>query len=398
MPLTDEDLRNLLADTESDRVERTVSTSDTAKFAQAICAFCNDLPNSKKTGYLIVGANDDGTLARVKIDDALLRVFGDLRQNGKILPPPMLVVDRRSLDGFDLVVVEVQPSQLTPIRYEGRVWIRVGPRKAVATAEEERRLTEKRAHTLGKTFDTQPCLASSIDDLALALFTNEYLPQAVAEEVLRENGRSIQEQLASLRLYDLTSDKPTNAAVLLFGSNPQYFFEGDRIQFLRFNGESMTDAIANDKSISGALVTVIRDVETLLELNINAAPVFVSPMREEMRADYPRVALRELVVNAIIHRNYESTSPLRVNWFSDRIEIQSPGGLYGEATPENFPKINAYRNPVLAEAFMKLGYANRYGYGVQRAQAELQRHGNPPAKFEFDSNYVLVSIPKRSTT
>ena len=74
--------------------------------------------------------------------------------------------------------------------------------------------------------------------------------------------------------------------------------------------------------------------------------------------DYPEWALRELLTNAVMHRNYDSNAPIRFYAFSDHIEIQNPGGLYGEATPENFPTRNDYRNPVIAEAMKSLGFVN----------------------------------------
>lgn len=82
-------------------------------------------------------------------------------------------------------------------------------------------------------------------------------------------------------------------------------------------------------------------------------------------------------MNAVMHRDYASTAPLRITWLDDRLEIQSPGGLYGEASPENFPRQTSYRNPVVAEALNALGYVNRYGRGVLRAQAALEKNGSP---------------------
>jgi ATP-dependent DNA helicase RecG len=103
-----------------------------------------------------------------------------------------------------------------------------------------------------------------------------------------------------------------------------------------------------------------------------------------------------LFVNAVIHRNYESsTAPVLINHFQDRIEIQSPGGLYGDLTPEQFPRGTSYRNPVLAEAARTLGFVNRYGRGIAIAQAELQRNGSAAAVFEPTSNFFLVTIPGR---
>ncbi len=101
-------------------------------------------------------------------------------------------------------------------------------------------------------------------------------------------------------------------------------------------------------------------------------------------------------MNAVMHRDYASTAPLRITWLDDRLEIQSPGGLYGEASPANFPRQTSYRNPVIAEALKNLGYVNRYGRGVIRAQEALQNNGSPPAEFHFDTGYVLAVIRRRA--
>jgi ATP-dependent DNA helicase RecG len=115
-------------------------------------------------------------------------------------------------------------------------------------------------------------------------------------------------------------------------------------------------------------------------------------LRERSVESYPRVAVRELLMNAVMHRDYSSTAPLRVTWFDERLEIQSPGGLYGEVSETNFPRQTSYRNPVIAEAMKALGYVNRYGRGVLRAQEALARNGSPPAEFTFDSGFVLATI------
>jgi ATP-dependent DNA helicase RecG len=119
-------------------------------------------------------------------------------------------------------------------------------------------------------------------------------------------------------------------------------------------------------------------------------------LSERFVESYPRVAVRELLMNAVMHRDYASTAPLRITWFDDRIEIQSPGGLYGEATAENFPTQTSYRNPVPAEALKALGYVNGYGRGVVRARETLARNGSPPPEFQFDHGYVLAILRRRA--
>ena len=134
--LSDSELSKLLIDVESDRVERKASLSDRDRVRRAICAFANDLPDHRAPGVLFVGANDDGTGANLAITDELLRTLADMRSDGNILPFPVMTVQKRVLNGQDIAVVEAEPSNSPPARYNGRVWIRVGPRRATATAEE----------------------------------------------------------------------------------------------------------------------------------------------------------------------------------------------------------------------------------------------------------------------
>ncbi|MGH8885752.1 MAG: AlbA family DNA-binding domain-containing protein, partial [Egibacteraceae bacterium] len=142
--MDDQELERLLVDLESDRVERKPSLAEKDKICQAICAFANDLPNHRKPGVVFVDVGDDGTPTGLAITDELLRNLGGIRSDGNILPLPVLTVGKRTLRGVDVAAVLVDPSDAPPVRYRGRVWIRVGPRRAVASAEEERRLAEKR--------------------------------------------------------------------------------------------------------------------------------------------------------------------------------------------------------------------------------------------------------------
>jgi ATP-dependent DNA helicase RecG len=97
-----------------------------------------------------------------------------------------------------------------------------------------------------------------------------------------------------------------------------------------------------------------------------------------------------------VHRTYDGTNaPVRINWFRDRVEIQNPGGLYGHVTPENYRRVTDYRNPVLAEAMKVLGYVERFGVGIARAEAALRGNGHPPPEFVFEATHVLVTVQGR---
>ena len=139
---------------------------------------------------------------------------------------------------------------------------------------------------------------------------------------------------------------------------------------------------------------MLRELDTRIRTGIHTGLAQTSALREQLVPDYPQVAVRELLLNAIMHRDYQSNTPVRFYWFSDHIEIQSPGGLYGEVTPTTLDRVSSYRNPIVAECMKSLGYVNRFGYGIQRARALLEQNGNPGPQFQIDDRTFLVSISK----
>ena len=391
---SDADLERLMTDLESDLVERKESLpSNKDKVYQAICAFMNDMPGHGVSGVLFVGVRDDGTPLGAPVTDELLTTLAAMRSDGNVQPIPDLEVQKRTLGGQSVAVMEVHPVSHPPARFKGTTWIRVGPTRAIATIDQERRLLERRVSG-AQTFDQRPCLGASLDDLYLPPFRDEYLPRVVSPEVLAENGRTVEEQLASLRLFDLKRNVPTYAGLILFGVNPLNSVAGAYVQVVRYGGPSVTDTVVDQKEVGGNLSTQLRKLDEYLPLLIEE-PLRIGGMRAEVSAGYPWLALRELAWNALLHRNYESTAPVRLTVFADRIEIQSPGGLYGEVTKQTFGRASAYRNPVIAEAMKALGYVERFGTGVQRARDAMTRNGNPPPEFEFEDGYVLATLRRR---
>lgn len=331
--MDDNQLETLLKDIESDRVERKASISDKGKLRQAICAFANDLPNHQQPGVLFIGVNDDGSCANLSITDQLLLTLSDMRSDGNILPFPAITVQKRTLAGCELAAVIVEPSDAPPVRYEGRIWVRVGPRRATATAEEERRLSEKR-RSRDLPFDIQSLPSGTLDDLNLTLFQQEYLPSTLPSDILEENQRTVEHQLASVRfISSLPSIQPTNLGVLVVGKDPRQLIPGAYIQFLRIEGTELTDPIKDQKEIAGPLSMMLRVLDEILQSHISIASDITAQSVEIQQPDYPLVALQQLARNAVLHRTYEGTyAPVRITWFSDRIEIQNPGGPLDKLT------------------------------------------------------------------
>lgn len=394
--MEDHDIEDLLRDAESDRVERKASASDKERIREAICAFANDLPSYGKAGVLFVGVNDDGTPARLPITDDLLLALSELRSDGNILPFPNMSVQKRTVGEHAFAAIVVEPSDDTPVRLRGRTWVRVGPRRGIATREEERRLSEKRRYK-DLSFDLRPVHTATLADLDLALFQHTYLPAAVAPDILALNQRTAEEQLQATRFID-GNGSPTVVGLLTIGHNPRRLLPGAYVQFLRLQGTDLTSPVKDQKEIGGPITEVMQKLEELFRINIAVSADLTSQATEIRSTDYPIVALRQLASNAIMHRSYESTNaPVRIYWFSDRIEIMNPGGPFGQVTRETFgrPGVADYRNPHVAEVMKTLGYVQRFGVGIAVARAELNRNGNPPPELLPEDSYTLVVIRSR---
>jgi ATP-dependent DNA helicase RecG len=381
--ITEEQVKALIADMESDWIERTISIKED-KLGPAVCALSNDFPNHKHSGYILLGVYDDGKLAGKQWTDKELQTIGGVKTNGNVLPPPSLIVSPVfTFPEGEVVVVEVKPSSYPPVRYDGRCWIRTGPRQTKATGEEEKILTERRAAYV-KTYDLAPALGATIDDIAIEYFKSTYLPIAIDKDTIKENGRTVEEQLASLRFFNMKENCPNHAGILIFGLNPEYYLPGAYIQYVRYRGEEMTSDVEFEKKFSGALVTELHSIDDFIKNNIiKERPVKRDSFQEDLIRNYSYWALRELIMNAIMHRSYETNAPIYIYEFSNRIEILNSGGLFGDANAQNFPNASDYRNVVLAEAMKILGYVNKFNYGVKRAIDELIKNGNGKPDFDL---------------
>lgn len=112
--------------------------------------------------------------------------------------------------------------------------------------------------------------------------------------------------------------------------------------------------------------------------------ILISVLREKQVTNYPYKAIHELMMNACMHRCYQSNMPTRLYQYDRHIEIMNPGGLYGQARPDNFPLVNDYRNNVVAEMMRTLKYVNMFNHGVSEVQDALRTNENPPAEFNVN--------------
>lgn len=398
---SDSELESMLGDLESDLVERKESLRGDAPsgIREAVCAFANDLPDHQRPGVVFVGADDAGRPTGLRITDQLLRQLADVKTDGNIVPPPTLTVAKHMLAGHEIAVVTVQPADSPPVRYRGRTWIRVGPRRAVANLQDERILNEKRRFR-EVAFDAHPAPGASLADLDVRYFEEEYLPRAVDAATLAENDRHTIERLAALKMIVSADDpRPTIGGILILGKHPRDFLTGAYVQFLRIAGTDLGLPILDECLFDGPLESLIDRLEDKL-VSHNRTAVDITSGRLEVRTStHALPALRQLVRNAVMHRSYEGTnSPIHVYWYDDRIEINSPGGPYGEVTAENFGQAGfvAYRNPLLAEAMRVLNLVQQWGAGLPIARRELRANGQQDPQFRITPQRVFCTVRARA--
>jgi ATP-dependent DNA helicase RecG len=395
MPYNDAEIEVLFRQPEKDLVERKRSTNLKQEILETVCAFANDLPNHCRPGLIFVGVEDNGRCANLTINEKTVRDVANWRNEGKVQPVPTMIVRTHEIDDCPLVVIEVMPSDIPPVRYEGRIIVRVGSTCTTASLADEIRLNEKRG-ARARPFDTRGIPDLGTKDLDLVRFENEYLPAAVAPDILRANARTTEQRLTALRFLDLDG-RPTPAAILMLGKTPQDVFPGAYVQALRIAGASLTDPIIDQKIITGTLIDQVRELDLLVRTYNRTRADLSGPVRADI-PDYPEIALRQLIRNALMHRSYEMTNaPVRIMWYDDRVEILSPGGPFGIVTPQNFgePNVTDYRNPTIADAMNTLGIVERFGFGILAARQSCAENQNPPPIFDARTTHVLATVRAR---
>jgi len=162
--------------------------------------------------------------------------------------------------------VTVTPSDSPPVRFRGRIWTRIGPRRALATAQDERILNEKRRHG-DAPFDARPVRDAALDDLDLGRFQFLYLPRGFNSDVLERNDRTVEERLAATKMI-LSVDDPTPSAlgVLMLCQKPMHFLPGAYLQLLRFDGEDRGAPVTDAQRCEGPITETLAAEGSATEL------------------------------------------------------------------------------------------------------------------------------------
>lgn len=386
------DIRNLLAAGESERVEFKQSLPRPTVLLRDIVALANT-----KGGSIVVGVGPGGRVTGIDPD-----TVGSENLARYVLthtdPPLEIAVTSHTLDGRELVVIGVPSGWDKPHTVAGtaEAYVRVGPMSRAATRGDLQRLALEAQ--LGA-FEDAPVIRATLADVDPARF-HQYLrrrsdgPLPAPSESDRFRGLLRNLGFATRSgTTDPDAAIPTVAALLLFGRAPQQFLPQARVELARFAGDKPGPA-ADRTTVGGTLAEQLDGAMDFITRHMRVAARIEGFRREDL-PEYPPEVVRELLLNALVHRDYSLRGMAVQVWmFFDRWEITSPGRLPGPLTPadlERSPERLA-RNPRLAEAMRILGHGEGLGLGLSQARARFEVAGLPPPILAESATTVTVTL------
>lgn len=348
------EINELLEGKESETLEFKKSTAQLEKALKSICAFLNH-----KGGVIYFGIDKDGKAVGQSISDNTIRSISQkIRQRIKpAITPEVKVLE---INKKKVIEVKVKKGDNKPYYLDGIAYKRVGTENPVISPEElERTILEKRK----RYWDSEICEGAScenIDEEKVKWFVKEakrHRSLKLSDELL------IKEILMRLRL--LKDRKLTNAALLLFSEEPMFL--QSEIKCIRFSGNEPVKPYIDFASIEGTVFDLVNGAEDFVLRNIRKA-IWLVPeqIQREERYEYPPDAIREAVVNAVVHRDYENPSKVQVRIFDNRIEIWSPGLLPEGLSVEDLKREHRSipRNPLLFKQLFWVKYVEDVGSGT----------------------------------
>lgn len=380
------------------------------QLAREVVAFANF-----QGGQVLLGIEDDGTpsgLQRADLEHWVMdTVFGRF-VHPQLLPYYEEVVLE---DGLRVAVVTVMPGTTKPyvVRHHQRedIYVRVGSTSRLATREQQAALFASGGLLHAETL---PVSGSSMADLDRARLT-DYLGRVLADDVPGEDAAWLA-RLCGLGFMAERADAApvcTIAGVVLFAHRPRRLLRQAGLRWMAFAGDDMDYQALDDSVLDAPLVglwaagngALYLAQPGLIEQFMERAQLFVSSesaqlvdhLRRERTWNYPPEALREALLNAIVHRDWTRPGDVEVVLYRDRLALTSPGALQNSMTVEKMlAGQRSARNPIMVEVMRDYGYVEHRGMGVRRKIVPLTReYAGKDASFEATDDFLRVTLPAR---
>ena len=292
------------------------------------------------------------------------------------------------INGKTLVIAEIPRGLPHVYAHQGRYLQRNGNENAPILPNDLRRLMMQRCEF---SFEAEIAHNSTLDDInwqQAEQYTKRLtgISQNTAKDILYQRGCLVKYGDQFI---------PTHAGILLFGKSPQQFIRSSEITAVRFAGDSMGDTF-NRQDITGTLTEQIQRVETFLIDHLRKSVRLNDKMQREEDYEYPMQAVRELIVNAVAHRDYSIQGDnIRLFMYSDQMEVHSPGSLPGPMTVENLKEERFSRNPIIVQVLSDMGFIERLGYGVDRVIELMKSQGHNAPTFIDSTHGFKVTLSKQ---
>ena len=342
---------------------------------ETLVAFSNT-----KGGSVFIGITDKGFISGITLSQETIPKF--LNKIKQITAPSLIPnVEIFNDEGKNIIIMTVDVYPLKPVSVQGNYYKRVDASNHRMSTDE---ISNMHLKTINSTWDMFPDTYHTIKDISMAKVRK-------CIRLLKKNGMTIAENnLSFLEKYDLMRDgKHTYGAFLLFKHNYSLF---TTIELGRFQDDITIKDSSRTKS---DIISQVDEVIEYVQKHINCAIIITGKPQNTKKWDYPLEAIREIVINMIIHRDYRSSSDSIVKIFNDKIEFYNPGRLSEDITIEGL-FTNSYksilRNKKIADVFKDFGWIEKYGSGIKRIIQLFKDANLPPPVFKNISEGFQVTI------
>lgn len=376
------ELLKIVEKDESETVEFKRSTAQMERALKAICAFLNH-----NGGTVLFGIEDKKVVGQEVSDLTLKSISQKIRQRIKPeISPEIKVLE---IEGKKIIEVRIKEGSNKLYYLDGIAYRRVGSENVMISPDELKRIIlEKKRY-----WDSEICENAKLDDIDWGFVKKFFIPkyESLTNRKTAGNEKNLLEALNCIK-----NNAPTNAGIVLFGKDPQKFFPNSYIALARYRGKQEGIERLDYKEFAGNLFNQIDSCDKYIKEHI-AVMSRILPQRVEREdiPEYPWYSIRELITNAVCHRDYsEGGSKAIVKMFDDRIEYYNPGGFYKGITPENIAEKQYSRNPAISKALAKVKYIEELGEGWNKILDEHKAHPLKPKmpKIKADEYSVLVAI------
>lgn len=385
--MTSKDVLNIIQSGENFYIEFKEEKVKAKDLGEEIVAFANS-----EGGTILIGVSDDGNITGItdkKIEETIMNIC---RNN--IVPNIIPSFEYAIINDKKIVILGIPKGLSKPYStVDNKYYIRVGTTKRIASREELLRLFEGNGSLH---FDISPVINTSIKDLNLDVIRDYYLKYN-AFDLYDEEKEQVERLLINADiLKELNGEKVCSVGgLLIFGKMPQRYLPQNGITFAHFNGSEISDELIDKKVIEGRIQDIAENTLTIIKNNILAPSVIKNLKRVEVE-EYPKIVLREALVNSLVHRNYSIYgSKIRIFMFNDRIEFRSPGRLPNTVTTEKMKVgVSFARNPFLVKYMENMRYIDQLGRGIPMIIKKMKSITDIEPKLEEVGEEFILTIYK----